>query len=958
LGFLAFVAILLFGKFVAKSTAATNSWSFASSTNYIYSSSSIAIVSSSAELAATSSPGWYNTNWVYRRPITVSNTNTSTLTNFQVNINLTSSTFDFSKASSTGADLFFTDADGLTPLNFWIESYSQTSSTASLWVKVPSISASSTKTIYLYYGNSNIASSSSSGSNTFNLFDDFRTDATLNTAIWDSSTSMASSSIAIQNHTVTPVLTLTTSIGTSTWQGLVGNGADFWAGVNHGDAVNGTIYEYSYASGTSTNSFPAPPHPACGDTRADDGNQIWTSGDVGLVPQVWEINPNTGATTTVWNFSGVDYNEGACATYVATNTIYLFTSSSSYAFDIRQVTLNSNGTYVLGSVWSNGSLGNPNGLKYENGYLWYITGGTPATLYQLQLNEGGSITVVNTYSDLTITPDEPEGLTYDGSNWYYNEEGGIVRKISFNDPVIHFGSWAASQSSYIYSTTTVSQPIVMGAVSQAEGTYPIMLGFADAGGTPPAGSTNEIDLGRFHNGINHLYGRQIEAAAQTEESFASTTNWNTFQKYEIKWGNNSVSYYQNGLLLGSSTSNVPTGNLYPTLGGGTYTGGTNYFGVDVRYVYLRQWANVDPTASVGSAVTVYSSNNPVITPASSTAIAFASLSGFSESAVKNGGEIYYQLSNDDGNTWYWYNGSVWAVATSSYPEADTAIVINNNIASFPTGSGQLLFQSYLHSDGTQQVQLSSVTVTFNPVAPVISSVSTSTTASTAIITWTTDQPSDSQVNYGNNVPYTVSSTYNASYVTSHSVTLTGLNPSTTYHFQVVSSDGTLATSTDQTFTTAVTATSPPSAPSVDVGVPSSYGNSIPITSSASSLSPSSSVAVSTLGSSLQSQLNTLLAELATLKTEASESTTASLSFAFTRNLQLYDTGNDVETLQKYLNSQGFIISPSGAGSPGNESIYFGLKTMQALIKFQKAVGISPASGYFGPITRAWVAAHE
>ena len=59
----------------------------------------------------------------------------------------------------------------------------------------------------------------------------------------------------------------------------------------------------------------------------------------------------------------------------------------------------------------------------------------------------------------------------------------------------------------------------------------------------------------------------------------------------------------------------------------------------------------------------------------------------------------------------------------------------------------------------------------------------------------------------------------------------------------------------------------------------------------------------------------------------------------------------VKLLQKYLNTHGFIISASGPGSPGNETSKFGLVTKVALIKFQKANGIMPASGYFGSLTR-------
>lgn len=72
---------------------------------------------------------------------------------------------------------------------------------------------------------------------------------------------------------------------------------------------------------------------------------------------------------------------------------------------------------------------------------------------------------------------------------------------------------------------------------------------------------------------------------------------------------------------------------------------------------------------------------------------------------------------------------------------------------------------------------------------------------------------------------------------------------------------------------------------------------------------------------------------------------------FTRDLTLNSIGSDVKELQKYLNLKGFIVSNTGAGSPGNETEYFGPATQSALIKYQISQNISPAVGYFGPVTR-------
>ncbi len=75
---------------------------------------------------------------------------------------------------------------------------------------------------------------------------------------------------------------------------------------------------------------------------------------------------------------------------------------------------------------------------------------------------------------------------------------------------------------------------------------------------------------------------------------------------------------------------------------------------------------------------------------------------------------------------------------------------------------------------------------------------------------------------------------------------------------------------------------------------------------------------------------------------------------FTRDLEFGMTHEDVRTLQKFLNAHGAQIAASGVGSPGQETNYFGALTKAAVAKYQAANGITPAAGYFGPKTRAFV----
>jgi len=90
-------------------------------------------------------------------------------------------------------------------------------------------------------------------------------------------------------------------------------------------------------------------------------------------------------------------------------------------------------------------------------------------------------------------------------------------------------------------------------------------------------------------------------------------------------------------------------------------------------------------------------------------------------------------------------------------------------------------------------------------APIISGTSASgVTSGSGTITWTTNEASDSRVDYGTTADYGSSTALNSSLVTSHSQTLSGLAANTTYHFRVKSRDaaGNLVMSGDQVFKTA------------------------------------------------------------------------------------------------------------------------------------------------------------
>src|SRR5204862_522853 len=103
----------------------------------------------------------------------------------------------------------------------------------------------------------------------------------------------------------------------------------------------------------------------------------------------------------------------------------------------------------------------------------------------------------------------------------------------------------------------------------------------------------------------------------------------------------------------------------------------------------------------------------------------------------------------------------------------------------------------------------------------------------ATIAWTTNEMSDSQVDYGTTTAYGSSSALNTSHATTHAVPLSSLSGATLYHFRVRSRDaaGNLATSGDFTFTTLDGA-----APTVSITAPAAgatVSSTITVTATAS-----------------------------------------------------------------------------------------------------------------------------
>jgi LmbE family N-acetylglucosaminyl deacetylase/regulation of enolase protein 1 (concanavalin A-like superfamily) len=162
------------------------------------------------------------------------------------------------------------------------------------------------------------------------------------------------------------------------------------------------------------------------------------------------------------------------------------------------------------------------------------------------------------------------------------------------------------------------------------------------------------------------------------------------------------------------------------------------------------------------------------------------------STVPDGGPVWMRVVRT-GNDWrvrYSRDGQTWTT-TASF---NLAIVVSRagplvGNSSGPAFTGQI--------DSFREVLP-------DTTAPAISGVASAPRTLDATITWTTDEPSTSEVAYGPTTTYGSAKIGDDGLTTSHSVILHGLACGTLYHFQVKSKDASnnTATSTDRTLTTA------------------------------------------------------------------------------------------------------------------------------------------------------------
>jgi len=307
------------------------------------------------------------------------------------------------------------------------------------------------------------------------------------------------------------------------------------------------------------------------------------------------------------------------------------------------------------------------------------------------------------------------------------------------------------------------------------------------------GNTGQICLERWQDGLNN----------DTCTSTASAINTNTWHHFVVTYDGSTMTSYLDGVVSSSSSSNLSIHDNTLDFNVGSLNGGSSLTGImdDVR-VYNRALVALDVQSLYFLGMTLSNSINiPVVTQSYPTAT-LPSWTTYSHISVEANTATtcrysvtpnvsFFEMLNvmdagSDGTTFSIFTGGLNAGQSVSYYVRCLDLV-----------------------NGNYNLNTTDIPVTLNVAGssgapPDITEMDkTIINPNTVDIVWTTDRPSDSQVNYGLNVGYGSQTDYDPSLSYGHAAMLQNLLPNTTYHYQIVSKDsaGNAVTSADQTFKT-------------------------------------------------------------------------------------------------------------------------------------------------------------
>ncbi len=629
-----------------KTFASNVNFTFDDPNDYEYDTSKVEISNGYASLKTD----FFNSNWQYRKAITIENPNSNSLTEYQIEVVINSSDPDFwSNVRDDGFDVRFLDTDNSTQLTFYFDEFSKTNQFARFWVKIPSMNANSTKTIYMYYGNPSANTDPRDLEGTFS----YSTPKIVGYVVSQQGAYQNLEVISLaDNNTITDGIS---TLNLDEQQTGVFNSTE----LNQNTALRATKLFYANFDGDITDAFSPiswasteftyyayrrndifyvlSPFGTANVSIYDNGNPVW-SGTVGL--------------------NGATINRNISDNHVVriTSDIPILVQHIADSYD-SAVYYPATDEPLFGVPSTNLQIGaGPSGANIQ----YYKSDGSNSSLTigsngNYSLNVGGSQGVGEAYK---VVSDQKIGV-----NGIADSDGAEMvvflplKELSTKYGANHIAQYIAVAAPFENTTCTVYNSSGV-AISNPSGSNP-----------QTGGNDHNVNKLYFGDGnINtHLWvnaGWKLECDKPVYAYFEKDTN----------------------------SSGEPNDE-------------TQLF----SYKQMRQFVYPTPyVQSIGQQETTYSTIETVMPK---TGIDYLTLSGFSITlGPNNQGQIEFQISNDKTN-WYYFDGSSWT-AVSSDSDRNSPSTINDHISSFPNdvGTGTFYFKAFLISDGSQKVELDTVSI--------------------------------------------------------------------------------------------------------------------------------------------------------------------------------------------------------------------------------------------------------
>jgi len=303
---------------------------------------------------------------------------------------------------------------------------------------------------------------------------------------------------------------------------------------------------------------------------------------------------------------------------------------------------------------------------------------------------------------------EQSGSTVDDSTANAKDGSASVgATVSAAGKIGNARSFAGGSNSYIATTLTNGATITVSAWAVKNSNTIMLFNRQNGGGPDLFFYNNKISWNTWNGDSNPFC------------VYPASINDGQFHHYTAVIANGATKLYYDGVLCGTANYANPSGSFNISSNAGyDWNGKIDEMRVSST-ARSAAWAAATYKSETNDFLTfgqetsqIFSTSSPTITPVNSQG--YSSLSAFTQTLGDGStGEVKYQISPDDGSSWYWYTGGAWTQTSSGVSESNTASTVNDNIASFDAGEApkKFLWRAYLVSDGSQQPKLDLIELT-------------------------------------------------------------------------------------------------------------------------------------------------------------------------------------------------------------------------------------------------------